>query len=109
LVIAIHLTGCSPEVAGLTPKIICGVPGGNALSPRIVEFVQKYAASMNVQPADVKYFLNGVSADLCTTEKERESRCEMASAATEKYANDLEACEDRLMTFISSCSNWSNR
>jgi hypothetical protein len=97
LVIVIHLTGCSPEFAGLTPKIIRGVPRGNALSPRIVEFVLNYAACRNVQQSDLKFFLNGVSAYLSTTEKVRESRCGMARAAAEKYAKDLEACEARLM------------
>jgi len=91
------LTGCSLEVAGLTPEIIRGIPGGNALSPRIVEFVLNYAAGKNVQPADVKFFLNGVSEYLTTTEKERESRCEMAKSTAEKYAKDLETCESRLM------------
>jgi hypothetical protein len=97
LAIAIHLTGCSPEVAGLTPKIICGVPGGNALSPRIVEFVQKYAACRNVQQSDLKFFLNGLSAYLSTTVKVCDFRCEIARAAAEKYAKDLETCKARLM------------
>ena len=95
--IASHLTGCSPEVAKLTPQIIRGVPRGHALSPRIVEFVQNYAACRNLQPADLKYYLNGVSVHLFTTEKERESRREMARATAERYVKDLEACKARLM------------
>ena len=95
--IASHLTGCSPEVAKLTPQIIRGVPRGHALSPRIVEFVQNYAACRNLQPADLKYYLNGVSAYLCSTEKERESRRGIARAAAERYAKARKACEARLM------------
>ncbi len=105
--IAIHLTGCPPEVAGLTPKIIRGVPGGNALSPRIVDFLLNFAAHINVQPANVKYFLNGVSAYLCTTEKEREARCETATATTEKYAQKLEACKARLDRLRQQCKGSS--
>jgi uncharacterized protein involved in exopolysaccharide biosynthesis len=49
-----------------------------------------------VQPANVTFFLNGVSAYLSPTEKEREVRCEIARLTTESYAKKLVECQGRL-------------
>jgi hypothetical protein len=85
------------EVRTLTADEIRSIPGGPALSSRIVNFVQNYAARNKLNQTNVR-ILNGLSSYLAMTEKEREShRGPAGPSPLNQYKKDLETCEAKLI------------
>ena len=74
---------------------------GNALSSRIVDFVQNYAARRGLRQGDLEFYLEGVSAYLSTTERQRESRRgTLLKVSTDSLMEDLEASKARLAELL---------
>ena len=80
---------------------IRSISGGNALTSRIVGFVQKYATSRGLRQGDLEFYLEGVSAYLSTTERQRESRRgTLLKVSTDSLMEDLEASKARLAELL---------
>jgi predicted RNase H-like nuclease (RuvC/YqgF family) len=84
------------EVRTLTADEIRSIPGGPALSSRIVNFVQNYAARNKLNQTNVR-ILNGLSSYLAMTKKERKSHRGPAGPSTKQYEKHLETCEAELV------------
>ena len=80
---------------------IRSISGGNALTSRIVGFVQKYATGRGLHQGDLEFYLEGVSAYLSTTERQRESRRgTLLKVSTDSLMEDLEASKARLAELL---------
>ena len=71
------------------------------MSSRIVDFVQNYAARRGLRQGDLEFYLEGVSAYLSTTERQRESRRgTLLKVSTDSLMEDLEASKARLAELL---------
>ena len=80
---------------------IRSISGGNALTSRIVGFVQKYATGRGLRQGDLEFYLEGVSAYLSTTERQRQSRRgTLLKVPLDSLMMDLEASEAKLTELL---------
>ena len=80
---------------------IRSISGGNALTSRIVGFVQKYATSRGLRQGDLEFYLEGVSAYLSTTERQRESRrATLLKVPLDSLTKELEASDAKLTELL---------
>jgi hypothetical protein len=80
---------------------IRNISGGSALTCRIVGFVQQYATRRGLRQRDLESYLQGVSAYLSTTERQRESRRgTLLKVSSDSLMKDLEASEAKLTELL---------
>jgi hypothetical protein len=80
---------------------IRNISGGSALTCRIVGFVQLYATRRGLRQRDLESYLQGVSAYLSTTERQRESRRgTLLKVSSDSLMKDLEASEAKLTELL---------
>ena len=80
---------------------IRNISGDNALTSRIVGFVQKYATSRGLRQGDLEFYLERVSAYLSTTERQRQSRRgTLLKVPLDSLMMDLEASEAKLTELL---------
>ena len=80
---------------------IRSISGGNALTSRIVGFVQKYATGRGLHQGDLEFYLEGVSAYLSTTERQRQSRRgTLLKVPLDSLTKELEASDAKLTELL---------
>ena len=80
---------------------IRNISGGNALTSRIVGFVQKYATSRGLRQGDLEFYLERVSAYLSTTERQRQSRRgTLLKVPLDSLTKELEASDAKLTELL---------
>ena len=71
------------------------------MTSRIVGFVQKYATGRGLRQGDLEFYLEGVSAYLSTTERQRESRrATLLKVPLDSLTKELEASDAKLTELL---------